>query len=294
MDVLQRFIFDNAPVRGEYIFLEHSFQEILSQHPYPPLIRNLLGEALCVSGLLSAIIKFEGRLTVQFRGQGKLKLLLAQCNSNFQVRGLAKWEGEMTETDLMSAFHEGILTIMVDSGSTNRYQGIVNWNGYSLAESVEGYFRDSEQLTTRLWLGGNETSAAGLLLQVIPGQESAAKGMEDADVQSHWERIYQNTIRLQPEQLLSGDYQQLLNHLYPEETVRIFTGSPVSFHCSCSRKRSENAIFILGKDEAEEELKSKNSLVVTCEFCHKNYVFDRKDVATIFENRDKPPTQTRH
>src|SRR5262245_26316767 len=99
-DSLHRFIFENAPVRGEFIYLQTSFQDIITQHQYPPAIRQLLGEALSVAGLLSAIIKFNGRLTVQFRGKGKLKLLLAQCNNNFQMRGLAKWEGELTYEDL--------------------------------------------------------------------------------------------------------------------------------------------------------------------------------------------------
>src|SRR5277367_4669041 len=95
-DLLQRFIFDKAPVRGEYIHLEDSFKEILQQHDYPPAIRRLLGEALCVAGLLTATIKFEGRLTVQFRGKGKLKFLLAQCDNHFHVRGLVKWDGDVT------------------------------------------------------------------------------------------------------------------------------------------------------------------------------------------------------
>src|ERR1700733_3541720 len=121
-DVLQRFIFDKAPVRGEFIQLNESFQTIVNQHAYPEPLRKLLGEALCVAGLLSAIIKFSGRLTVQFRGKGKLKLLLAQCDNQSHIRGLAQYEDDMTDADLIESFKQGVLVIMLDSGPSNRYQ----------------------------------------------------------------------------------------------------------------------------------------------------------------------------
>lgn len=292
-DILQRFIFDKAPIRGEFIHLDDSFQTIVSQHNYPPLIRKLLGEALCVAGLLSAIIKFKGRLTVQFRGQGKLKLLLAQCDDEFQLRGLVKWDGELTEQTLQESFHEGVLVIMLDSGtSKGRYQGIVAWRGNSLAESIEGYFKDSEQLATKIWLAVDEKSAAGLLLQVIPASDKDSIGIEKQIIHPSWEHMRHLTSKLLPEDLLHLSYESLLKTLYPEEDIRVFPGMPMKFNCTCSRKRSEDAIGLLGKEEAEAELKDKQSIVVTCDFCNREYIFDRVDVANIFEKKDVPPSDT--
>ncbi|SRR5579883_608851 len=289
-DSLQRFIFDTIPIRGEFIQLENTFQTIVDQHPYPAPLRQLLGEALCVAGLLSAIIKFEGRLTVQFRGKGKLKLLLAQCNNQFQMRGLIKWEGDLSYEDLMEAFNEGVLVIMLDPGlNKNRYQGIVAWRN-SLIESIEGYFRESEQLATRLWLGVDKNRAAGYLLQVIPGVKSDSI---EADMLEHqWQQITQITSLLNADTLLETELEPLLQQLYPGETIRIFPEVSISFHCSCSRKRCEDAILLLGREEAEDELKNKQIIVVTCDFCNKEYSFDRVDVAKIFEDHDKPPTPT--
>lgn len=283
-DTLQRFIFENAPVRGEYIRLEESFQAIINQHPYPEPVRKLLGQALCVAGLLSAIIKFEGRLTVQFRGKGNLKLLLAQCDNQLHIRGLAKWEGELSYADLMESFNQGVLVIMLDSGPGHRYQGIVSWRGNSLVESIEGYFQDSEQLATKIWLTVNETSAAGLLLQIIPAT--------DSDALPQWERITRHTQSLQPDEMLSLEYQELLNQYYPDEEIRIFQPAQVEFKCTCSRERGENAIFIMGREEAEAELKNNHTIVVTCDFCNHEYVFDRADVTRIFESKGEPPSQT--
>src|SRR5579885_587608 len=290
-DSLQRFIFDTSPVRGEYIHLHDSFQTIINQHNYPQPIRKLLGEALSVAGLLSAIIKFNGRLTVQFRGKGKLKLLLAQCDNHFNIRGLAKWKGNLSYEDLMESFNDGVLVIMLDSGPTSRYSGIVSWRGNSLVESIEGYFQESEQLATKLWLSVNDHSAAGLLLQVIPGSDRDAIGIDTEIIYPHWQHITKLTMNLDEQDLLGLEYQQLLNKLYPEEAIRIFPSVPITFNCTCSRKRGEDAIYILGREEAEAELKNNRTIVVTCDFCNREYVYDRVDVAKIFESKDRPSTQ---
>jgi len=290
-DNLQRFIFDNAPVRGEYIHLGESFQTIAGQHDYPPAVRQLLGEALCVAGLLTAIIKFKGRLTVQFRGKGKLKLLLAQCNNNFNVRGLVKCDDDLTYQDLMEAFNDGVLVIMLDGGSTKRnYQGVVSWRGNSLVESIEGYFRDSEQLATKLWLSVNKNEAAGLLLQVLPGIEKSPHGLEQDIVSLHWERLTAVTSAVSPDDMLNMSYENLLRKLYPKEEVRIFAPQEITFRCTCSRKRGEEAIGLLGVEEAEAELKDKQVIVVTCDFCNKEYVFDKVDVAAVFAKKGSSET----
>jgi molecular chaperone Hsp33 len=286
-DLLQRFIFENAPVRGESVYLRESYQTIINQHPYPEPIRKLLGEALSVATLLSAIIKFDGRLTVQFRGSGKLKLLLAQCTNQFHLRGLVKWDDSLLSyDDLMEAFNDGVLVIMLDGGPKSRYQGIVAWRGNSLAESIEGYFRESEQLATKIWLAVNEEASAGFLLQIVPGTENK----ELQEIHPEWERlVHRARHKIDDDDMLSLDGQALLEHLYADEDIRIFPPVPVAFNCTCTRKRGEDAISLLGRDEAEEELRNKNSIVVTCDFCNQEYVFDRADVNAIFERQTRPP-----
>lgn len=293
-DSLQRFIFDKAPVRGEYIRLTNSFQTIVKQHAYPESIQKLVGEALCAAGLLRATLKFDGRLTVQFRGKGNLKLLLAQCDSQFHIRGLAKWEGELSYADLMDAFNQGVLVIMLETAQGKQYQGIVSWQGNSLAESIEGYFKDSEQLMTRIWLAVDEESAVGYLLQVIPDKTDETKEMVNAVITPHWERITRQSENLTPEEILAGDYQNLLDTRYTEDEIRIFPPTDITFKCTCSKKRSQDAVLMLGQKEAEAELKDKQVLVVTCDFCNQEYVFNQDDVSYIFNHNGQPPSQTQH
>jgi len=292
-DLLQRFIFDKAPIRGEYVQLTESYETILGQHDYPEALRRLLGEALAVAALLCATIKYDGRLTVQFRGKGKLKFLLAQCDNQFHIRGLAKWDGDLSYEELMAAFHDGVLMIMLDSGpQKKRYQGIVAWRGDSLIESIEGYFKDSEQLATKIWLAVNEKKAVGYLLQVLPAPENVAETLEQEIINPHWGRIISLSSKLTAENLLHQDIEALLINAYSEEEIRIFEPVPVKFQCNCTRKRGEDAIYILGQEEAEDELKDKNAIVVTCDFCNKEFVSDRVEVAKLFADRKQPPSDT--
>ncbi len=285
-DILQRFIFEKASVRGEIVRLGSSYQTITQQHQYPPLIRNLLGEILVVAALLSASIKFKGRITVQFQGKGDLKLLLAQCNQHLELRGLAQWQSTLTEAALVSQLQQGVLGIIMDPDSSagNRYQGVVEWRGTSLASSIEGYFAQSEQVPTRIWLAVDETKAAGLLIQVMP-RESVRLG-KDTFEDKDWEHISHLSSTITPHELLNLDNQTILQRLYALDEVRIFDKSAVMFRCACSKKRSEDALRLLGIDEVNEELHQKQVVAVKCEFCSQEYIFDRVDIASIFKQGD--------
>lgn len=290
-DILQRFLFENMSVRGEVVRLEESFKTIMQQHQYPQLIQDILGEMLVAASLLSASIKFKGRITVQFQGKKALRLLLAQCNHELELRGLAQWQGELTPEQLLADLKQGTLAIMMDPEKEGgqRYQGIVAWQGDSLAESLEGYFNHSEQVPTRLWLAVNKERAAGFLIQVMP-RESSQSGKVTED-QNDWEHIQHLTATITPDELLNLDNTTLLHRLYVEEDVRLFAPNPVVFRCTCSVERSENALRLLSEDEIEQELHEKQMIVVTCEFCNKEYQFDRVDVARIFK-QGRPDSST--
>lgn len=281
-DMLQKFLFEQASVRGEVVHLQETIQTILQQHSYPPILQELLSEALVLASLLTASIKFKGRLTIQFQGTGKIKLLLVQSNTDLELRGLIQWNGEITSSDLLQELKKGTLAIIVDPDDnvSGRYQGIVAFEGNSLTQSIEAYFKYSEQLPTRLWVTIKDNHAAGLLLQVLPEE------VRDTD-SDDWTRLIYLTETIKPDELLMLENRTLLYRLFSEEDIRLFQPIPVCFSCTCSVQRGENAILMLGREEAELELIEKQKIVVTCEFCNKEYVFDRKEVDDIFKSNDK-------
>jgi molecular chaperone Hsp33 len=283
-DTIQHFLFEEIPVRGEIVHLDQSFQKIMEQHQYPPLIQRWLGEALVLVSLLSTMIKFSGKLSIQFQGKGRFKLLLAQCNKDLHLRGLAQWEGEdLTETEILQSLKQGTIVITIDpeNGKKN-YQGIVAWQGETLSECIEGYFETSEQIPTKIWITVDEKRAAGFLLQRIPSEGPRTELVHDQD----WEHINFLTDTLTPQELLTLDNKTILKRLYVEEDVRLFESKRIIFQCTCSEQRSANAILILGQAEAQEELKTKKQIVVKCEFCNREYAFDSVDVAGLFHKGD--------
>ncbi|MDO8954394.1 MAG: Hsp33 family molecular chaperone HslO [Gammaproteobacteria bacterium] len=276
-DTVQNFIFDNHPVRGEIVRLDESFQTILSQHYYPPVIRQLLAEALVAVSLLNGMSKQRGKLTLQFQGNGPLTLLSVRCTHDYHLRGVVQWNDEMATPDsLADALGQGVLLFTHEPDEKGqRYQSVVEVTGHSVAKAIEDYYVQSEQLGTRIILTVNEKHAAGLMLQQLPSEDAEAKA-------ESWNHVLTLAETLTPDELLELDNHTLLHRLYNQEIVRVFTPHAIQFGCSCSVYRMENALIGLGKEEALEILLDRDSIEVTCEFCNHHYDFDRVDVERLF------------
>ncbi|MBX2824682.1 MAG: Hsp33 family molecular chaperone HslO [Gammaproteobacteria bacterium] len=278
-DVLNRFLIETADVRGLIVHLDDTWEQALARVDYPDPVREVLGQAFAASVLLAATIKFDGKMTFQVRGEGPIHLLVVQITSARKMRGLARWKSEPTETSLTGLFGDKArLTMTIEATETGApYQGIVALEGESLAEALTGYFRNSEQLETRLQLAVDEQQAAGLLLQKLPGQVNDPDG---------WARASQLATTLTCDELLTLDVDSILHRLYHEEQVRLFAAESVAFECSCSRDRSDGLIQGLGATEAQSILQEQGSIEITCEFCDAQYRYDSVDVALLFASGD--------
>ncbi|WP_303907822.1 Hsp33 family molecular chaperone HslO [Thiohalomonas denitrificans] len=284
-DTLQRFLFENLGIRGELVRLDASWQAVLERQDYPPVVRTRLGELMAASILLSATLKFDGSMTLQVRGDGPIGMMVVECTSARTLRGLAHWEGEPDEASLTGQFGDARLIITIDQKKTgrDRYQGIVPLEGDSFAEAIEGYLYRSEQLPTRLWLAADSDSAAGLLLQDLPGQYSE----EDA-----WNRVSTLAETVTEPELLDLEQGEVIRRLFHEEDVRVFESEPVSFRCSCSRERVESALRGLGHDEVTDIIRTEGEVAVNCEFCNRRYAYDAVDVERLFAGPEQPEVST--
>lgn len=275
-DTLQSFSFEHQNVRGEIVHLNQVFQTALERHAYPEIIGNLLGETLTAVTLLGATLKLESNIILQIQPQSAIKLLVAQIDQRLHVRGLAQWDNEALPTAFNDPFHGGHLAITMTPKIGQRYQGVVALNGGNLANSIEKYFYQSEQLATCLFLCADKKQAAGILLQKIPDTKSPPKN-------NHWEDLVAITQSLTPKELLTLSNSEILQRLYHEEDIRLFDAQPIEFHCDCTIARMENAVRVLGYEEAMNLLRTHKTISVTCEFCNNRFDFSASDVARIFE-----------
>jgi molecular chaperone Hsp33 len=284
-DFIRRFLFEHGPVRGHLVRLDSAWTAIWEHHQYLDIVRETLGEAVAATTLVASTRKFDGTLTLQLQGPGPLHLLVAQCTHGFGVRGVARANAEVPAGSLAQMTGGGRLTVTVETADASaRYQGIVPLAGARISECLEAYFRDSEQLPTRLWLAGTPTTAVGLLLQRLPESPRAAR-RPGVDPDEAWRRVEHLASTVRREELLGLETETLLRRLFHEEDVRLFEPAPVFFRCRCSRDRVAGMLESLGREEIRSIVAEHGEVEVHCEFCNRAYRFDAIDSEQLFRGR---------
>ncbi|CAI8775473.1 33 kDa chaperonin [Pseudomonas sp. IT-P74] len=293
-DFTQRFIFDDSDTRGELVSLELSYAEVLAKHAYPQPVAQLLGELMAAASLLVGTLKFDGLLILQARSEGPIPLLMIECSSERDIRGLARYEADRIAPDatLADLMPDGSLTLTVDPKRGQRYQGVVDLDGETLSDCFTNYFVMSQQIGTRIKLCADGRRARGLLLQQLP-----ADRLKDEDERAaSWQHITTLGGTLTADELLSLDNETVLHRLYHDEQVRLFDVQKLRFRCSCSRERSANALVSLGMEDAQQlVVEHGGNIEIDCQFCNQRYLFDAADVTQLFAGAGiETPSDTRH
>lgn len=289
-DTLQKFLFEHGSVRGELVELTDTWQHILSLQHYPHAIKKILGEMLSAAALLSANLKFNGTLIMQILGDGPVRLLVVECNDKMQLRATAKFspdaviDDHATLAQLVHATGHGRFAITLDPNDKQdgqqAYQGIVSLEGKSVADVIQNYMRQSEQLDTKLWLATNDQTSRGFLLQKIPQEGGHKHAVEQ--VHNMWEHSITIAATLKNDELLNTDIPTLLHRLYWEDTLRIFDPLHPQFHCGCTRQKVGRMLTMLGREEIDDALTTLGTLDIHCDFCGKHYAFDQIDCLQLF------------
>ncbi|AWH88576.1 Hsp33 family molecular chaperone HslO [Limnobaculum parvum] len=276
-DLLHRYLFEKHDVRGELISLSDTYCQILENHDYPVAVQRLLGEMLVATSLLTATLKFDGDITVQLQGDGPVKLAVINGNNLQEMRGVARLQGEVSDNfTLKQMIGNGYLVITIIPKEGERYQGVVGLEGETVAECIEAYFLQSEQLPTRLFIRTGayqgKAAAAGMLLQVLP----AHKGNDN-----EFEHLATLTGTVKAEELFSLNVEEVLHRLYHEEDVTLFDGQNVSFRCTCSRERSAQALMAVAQDEIDSLIAEEGHIDIHCDYCGNHYLFEKMDIDAL-------------
>ena len=278
-DQLTRFLIETAGVRGVRVHLQDTWHQIRERAEYPQAAAELLGEATAAAALFTGHAKIDGRLSVQLRGDGALRTLFAECTAAGTLRGIVQLaEGGDAPRDLTDLGQDALLAITIenpglDPREPQRYQSLVALTAPELDEAFEDYFRQSEQLPTRLLLAADRDGAAGLLLQKLPGDEGDDDG---------WARASALFDTLGKAELLATPAEELLHRLFHEEKAELVGDKALSFACSCSRERVASMLFSLGEEEARAAAEDTGAVDVRCEFCGQEYHFPLTEFGILF------------
>ena len=296
-DIVQPFQIDPFRLRGRLVRLGPALDRILTRHDYPAPVATLLGEAIALAISLSGALKYEGVFTLQTKGDGPIRLLVADVTTAGAVRGYAQFDPEkLAQLDLDAGssvprlLGAGYLALTVDQGEhTERCQGIVALEGATLAECVHHYFRQSEQVEAGIKVAvGQHRDADGqlrwrggtLMIERLPkdGGADAAREAEDEG----WRRAMVLMATGTSEELLDPDLtpEALLFRLFHEDGVRAYRPHALAAQCRCSRERVERMLAALPPPDLVD-LAVEGKLVVTCEFCNATYSFDEETVAVM-------------
>ncbi len=291
-DLVAAFQIEDQPARGRIVRLGPAIDQILSAHDYPEPVADLLGEACALAALVGASLKFEGRLIVQAQGDGPVKYVVADYDTNGGLRGYCRFDGErvaeaskgFVRPGAKSLLGEGVFVMTIDAeGAKDRYQGVVSIEGETLALCAEQYFAQSEQTPTRVRLavgqlhdaGGRSWRSGGMIIQNIAGDE-ARGATEDA-----WERAEALFSTLGEDELLDPQItpETLLYRLFHEDGVRMFPPKPLRAFCRCSEDRVVGMLAAFPKEDRDDMLEADGRIHVTCEYCAKTYVLEPEAVA---------------
>jgi molecular chaperone Hsp33 len=285
-DRLTRFLLQAAGVCGVHVQLDDTWARIReraagSGQDAPAAVTELLGEAAAAAALFTGHAKVDGRLSVQLRGDGPLRTLFAECTAAGTLRGIAQvTDGAPLPRDLRALGADAVLAITIENPAGEgrepvRYQGLVALESESLAGAFEDYFRQSEQLPTRLLLAADANRAAGLMLQKLPGDGGDDDG---------WDRAGALFDTLSLDELLGWPATTVLGRLFHEDGVEVLGERPLRFACSCSRERVASMLQSLGEDEARAAA-ADGEAEIRCEFCGEQYRFGLGEIAGLFPSR---------
>ena len=301
-DQVRPFLLESSGIRGRLLRLGPLVDNIVSRHDYPEPLARLLAELLALTGALSSLLKYDGVFTTQMKGEGPVGLMVSDVSAQGSLRGYASYDAEALQSllaakpaaGLQDMLGKGHFAFTVDGGPQGeRYQGIVELKGERLADCLQHYFLQSDQVQSGIVIAAGRSAggwrAGALILQRIPeegGESLPLSSIEDEDA---WRRAMILQVTCSPEELLDPELpnDQLLYRLFHEEGVRAYQARDLDDRCRCSRERLEALLAAMPPDDVES-MKVDGVVEATCEFCNQTYRFDEQNLAKLLTPAEAP------
>lgn len=310
-DAVRPFAVEALDVRGRVVRLGPSIDAILTRHGYPDPVARVLGEAAALAVLLGSSLKFEGRFQLQTKSDGPIDLLVVDFESPGRLRATARYDrerlaalgpGTHRTSDLLG---QGHLAMTIDpGGEMSRYQGVVALEGHGFEEAAHQYFRQSEQIPTRVRLavaeqfesGRRAYRAGGVLLQFLPTSPERARqadlppgdapeghplhGGEAPAEDDSWVEAKSLVETIEDHELIDPGVssERLLYRLFHERGVRVFEGEAIRESCRCSRERIMMMMRRFSPQDRQDMVGPNGRIGITCEFCSRVYDLDPAEV----------------
>ncbi len=267
--------------RGRAARIGPALDSILANHGYPPVIEQLLAEALVLTALFGSLLKDPGgQLTIQAQTDSGIIDLLVCDYLGGELRGYVRHDKDRLadagpNPSLFGLFGRGYLAITFDQPASNeRYQGIVPLEGESLAEAAQSYFCQSEQIPSIVRLAAHKDAggwvAGGLMFQHLPEGEEGRERLHTRLDHPEWPHIATLVGSITLGELTDRDLpldDLVWRLLHEEPEVRTLTPVPLKRGCRCSADYIASVIARFPPDEQAAMVGDDGLIRVDCAFC---------------------------
>lgn len=302
-NVVQPFRLEKSNIRGRMVRIGDVLAQIMKQHNYPPPVSALLSEVATLCLLLSAMLKYEGVFTLQIKGDGPIRMLVADVTHRGEIRAYAGFDEAAVKKlakrkkDTHKGYYhllgKGYIAFTVDQGQAeNRYQGIVELKGESLVDAVQHYLTQSEQIKTSFKLAvhpqDGQWRTGAIMIQQMPEDEAGRKVPAETSLDD-WTRAVMLLDTCTDGEMLSPVLHSadVLYRLFNEDGVRIYTPSHLRFKCRCSRQRVEDILRTIPRAELEDICEKEGHVSIKCEFCSEEYIFNNNELDDVYKEKEK-------
>ena len=276
-DLITRFVINNSSIRGNIIRIKNSLAELKKSLAIPEQIASSFNEIVTVCPMLAATLKFEGGLILQIQGKKSLKLIIAESDNDFKIRGTIKLT-ENTKETFQDLIQDAIVALtVIHKDQKTPYQGIIEVGSGEIKAMIEHYLTQSMQIKSKVFFHQTKTESFGVLFQELPHENEEQKLITE----SLW-----NDIDLIKSDTLSDGPEQFLKNIFSQNDVQIFEEHSVEHECSCNQEKIYKTISLIQENEIYSSIKN-DYIEMVCEYCQKKYTVTKEEIDIIFNKTQR-------
>src|SRR6056300_1931972 len=276
-DLITRFVINKSSIRGNIIRIKNSLAKLKKSLAIQEQIASSFNEIVTVCPMLAATLKFEGGLILQIQGKKSLKLIIAESDNDFKIRGTIKLT-ENTKESFQDLIQDAIVALtVIHKDQKTPYQGIIEVGSGEIKAMIEHYLTQSMQIKSKVFFHQTKTESFGVLFQELPHENEEQKLITE----SLW-----NDIDLIMSATLSDGPEQFLKNIFSQNDVQIFEEHSVLYECSCNQEKIYKTISLIQENEIYSSIKD-DCIEMVCEYCHKKYTVTKEEIDIIFNKTQR-------
>lgn len=255
------------------------------RHDTWPIATAALGRVMTGALLLGANLKGQDMITVRVGGDGPLGSIIVSANAGGEVRGYVQEPhvdlARETEGKLPvgAAVGRGTLSVTRDLGLKEPFTGRVELVSGEIAEDLAHYLATSEQVPSAVSLGvlvdrgGRVKASGGFWLELLPGAADDVLEILEKNLAGLPSVSAMVDGGASPEDIagaVAGGFK-----------INVLDRTPVCFKCTCRKKKVEELLVSLGRQELADMLRERGGAEVRCHFCGERYNFFEEELERL-------------